>query len=96
MVSLCCPLWVLFSTAKPTVPGPLPLAPEVICRNPGFEDVAVQAPQAALGVTVKLTGTSGLTPQFGWPEPLGHATTVDVPVAGRLTDADARPIEHDA
>ena len=37
-----------------------------------------------------------MTPQFGWPELLGHASTVDVPVAGRLADAGVRPSEHDA
>jgi hypothetical protein len=57
--------------------------------------VAVHAPQAALGVTVKVTGTSGVTPQFGWWELLGHASMMDVPVAGRLTAAGVRPIEHD-
>jgi hypothetical protein len=55
--------------------------------------VAVHAPQAALGVTVKVTGTSGVTPQLGWRELLGHVSTVDVPVAGRLA-AEVTLIEH--
>src|SRR5580693_895632 len=94
MLSFCCPLWVLFSKTKPTVPGPVPLAPEVICRNLGLEEVAVQAPQPALGVTVKVCAASGATPQLGWPELLGHVSAVEVPVAGRLTDAGVRPNEH--
>jgi hypothetical protein len=57
--------------------------------------VAVHAPQAAPGATVKVTGSSGVTPQFGWPELLGHTSTVDVPVAGRLADVGVRLIEHD-
>jgi hypothetical protein len=52
--------------------------------------VAVHAPQAALGVTVKVTGFSGATPQLGWPELLGQVSTVDVPVGGTLADAGVK------
>jgi hypothetical protein len=77
-------LWVLLSNAKLTGPEPLPLAPETICRNSGFEETAVHGPHPAAGVTVKDTGISGATPQFGWPEPLGQGSTVEVPVGGKL------------
>jgi hypothetical protein len=59
-----------------------------------LEDVAVHAPQAALAVTVKVAGTSGLTPQFG-SELSGHVSTVDVPVGGRLVDAGVKTKEHE-
>jgi hypothetical protein len=87
-------LWVLFTTVKPTEPAPLPLVPDVIWINSGLDDIAVHAPHAALGVTVNVTGTSGATPQFGWPELLGHASTVEVPVLGTLAEAGVRPNEH--
>ena len=65
----------------------------MIWTTPGLDDVAVHPPQLALGVTAKLTRTSGVTPQFGWPE-FGHVSGVDVPVAGTLLLAGLRPIEQ--
>ena len=44
---------------------------------------------------MKVTEFSGVTPQFGCPDPLGHVSTVDVPVAGRLAEAGVRTNEHD-
>ena len=58
---------------------PIPLPPDLIWRIPGLEEVAVQAPHAALGVMVKPAEVSGRTPQLGCPELLGQGSTVEVP-----------------
>jgi hypothetical protein len=44
---------------------------------------------------VKDSGVSGVTPQLGWPELLGHVSTVDVPVGGRLALVALSVSEHD-
>ena len=60
-----------------------------------MDEVAVQAPQAAPGVTVKDRGTSGVTPQLGWPELLGQVSGVEVPVGGSVALPALRLRVHD-
>ena len=93
MVAFRCVACVLASAWKLTLPVPFPPAPEITCKNAGFEDVAVHAPQAALGITVKLNGASGKKPQADWLGS-GQLDGVDVPVAGRLAAVAVRLREH--
>ena len=39
---------------------------------------------------LKVLAVSGVTPQFGWPEPFGHTSTVEVPVGGSVAGEQLR------